>query len=57
MRRFHLTAMALTTAALLFGIGFSASADAKVTRLEIASKQSYGTFRRGEFGFWESRIA
>jgi hypothetical protein len=49
--------MALTTAALLFGIGFSASADAKVTRLEIASKQSYGTFRRGEFGFWEGRIA
>ena len=29
---------------------------AKVTRLEITSKQSYGTFRPGEFVFWEGRI-
>jgi hypothetical protein len=45
MTRVHFTAMALTTSVLSFGIGFSVSADAKVTGLEITSKQSYGTFK------------
>jgi hypothetical protein len=53
----RLTAMALTTSVLMVGIGFSVSADAKVTGLEITSKRSYGTFRPGEFEFWEGRIA
>jgi hypothetical protein len=57
MTRVHLTVVALTTSLLMFGIGFSVSADAKVTRLDITSKQSYGTFKPGEFEFWEGRIA
>ena len=56
MTRVHFTAMALTTSVLSFGIGFSVSAEAKVTGLEITSKQSYGTFKPGEFVFWEGRI-
>jgi hypothetical protein len=57
MTRVRLTAMALTTSVLMVGIGFSVSADAKVTGLEITSKRSYGTFKPGEFEFWEGRIA
>ena len=57
MTRVRLTAIALTTSVLMVGIGFSVSADAKVTGLEITSKRSYGTFRPGEFEFWEGRIA
>ena len=50
-----------TTAALMFtvfacGICCPVAANAKVTKLEITSKQSYGTFRPGEFVFWEGRI-
>ena len=56
MTRAHFIAMALTTAALMIGIGFPVSADANVTRLEITSKQSYGTFKPGEFEHWEGRI-
>ena len=46
------------TAALVFiaCFGFSISTEAKVTRLEISSRQSYGTFRPGEFLFWEGRV-
>jgi hypothetical protein len=40
----------------IVGFSFAVSADAKVTRLEIASKQGYGTFRPGEFVFWEGRV-
>jgi hypothetical protein len=36
--------------------GTSAPASAEVTRLEIDSKQSYGTFRPGEFTWWQGRI-
>jgi hypothetical protein len=56
MTRLRLTEAAITTSLILFGFGFSVSADAKVTRLDITSKQSYGTFRPGEFVFWEGRI-
>jgi hypothetical protein len=52
----RLTAAALATSILISGIGFSSSADAKVTRLDIATKQSYGRFRPGEFVFWEGRV-
>ena len=44
MRRLRLSAAALTISISTFAIGLPVSADAKVTRLEIASKQSYGTF-------------
>jgi Alpha/beta hydrolase domain len=56
MARLRSTTTALTISALMFGIGFPVCAHAKVIRLEIASKQSYGTFRSGEFVFWEGRI-
>ena len=56
MTRARFTAMLLTTASLLIGIGFSVLAEAEVTKLEITKKQSYGTFRPGEFEFWEGRI-
>jgi hypothetical protein len=56
MTRACVTAMVLTTASLLIGIGFPVLAEAEVTKLEITSKQSYGTFRPGEFEFWEGRI-
>jgi Alpha/beta hydrolase domain len=56
MTRVRLTAAALAISVLIFGVGLPVSADAKVTRLEIASKQSYGLFRPGEFVLWEGRV-
>jgi Alpha/beta hydrolase domain len=56
MRRLRLSAAALTISISTIAIGLPVSADAKVTRLEIASKQSYGTFRAGEFVLWEGRV-
>lgn len=50
------TAAALAISAFAFGIGFSGPADAKLTRLEISSKQSYGTFKAGEFVRWDGRV-
>ena len=52
----RLTAAALASSVVLFGIGFSASAEAKITRIEIASRQSYGLFSPGEFVLWEGRV-
>jgi hypothetical protein len=43
-----LLAVATTTATL--------PAAAKVTRLEITSKQPYGTFRAGEYVMWQGRV-
>jgi Alpha/beta hydrolase domain len=57
MTRVRLSAAALAISVLIVGIGFPVCADAKVTRLEIASKQSYGLFRPGEFVLWEGRVA
>jgi len=57
MNRVRLVPAVLMTSVVIFGIGLPVSADARVTRLEIVSKQSYGTFRPGEFVFWEGRIA
>ena len=56
MARLGLAAAALTVSVFAFGIGFSVAANAKVTKLEIASKESYGAFRPGEFVFWQGRI-
>ena len=47
---------ALAISILAFGIGFAGRAEAKITKLEIDSKQSYGTFRSGEFVRWEGRV-
>jgi hypothetical protein len=52
-----MTCARLTAAvALMTVFCFSVSAEAKVTRLEITSRQSYGTFRPGEFVFWEGHV-
>jgi Alpha/beta hydrolase domain len=56
MARLGLTTAALTISVFACGVGFPVAAIAKVTKLEIASKQSYGTFRPGEFELWEGRI-
>ena len=51
-----LTAAVLTVSVLGCGVGLSGSANARVTRLEIESKQSYGVFKPGEFLLWQGRI-
>ena len=56
MLHFRLTTVALTISALAFGVGLPIAAVAKVTRLEIDSKQDYGSFRPGDFVLWEGRI-
>jgi hypothetical protein len=56
MVHLRLTAAVLTITALAFGIGLPTSAVAKVTRLEIDSRQDYGSFRPGDFVLWEGRV-
>ena len=56
MRPVRLSAVALAIPVFAAAIGYPVSASAKLVRLEIASKQSYGTFRPGEFVFWQGRI-
>ncbi len=56
MARPGLTSAALAISVLACGIGFSAPAAAKLTKLEITSQQSYGTFKPGEFVWWQGRI-
>ena len=56
MRSLRFSAAALTISICTLGIDFPVSADAKVTRLEFASKQSYGSFKPGEFVLWEGRV-
>jgi hypothetical protein len=55
MARLNLIATAL--ALLVSGAGFSCPAAAEVTTLEIADRQSYGTFSAGEFMLLEGRVA
>ncbi|RZK97874.1 MAG: hypothetical protein EOO66_01865, partial [Methylobacterium sp.] len=45
----------LHAAALLLALGAGA-AEARVVRLEIASKQPYGTFAAGAYARWEGRV-
>jgi len=54
MRTLGLPVTVLAVCAFVFGV--PVSAQAKLTRLEIASRQSYGNFAPGEFVFWEGRI-
>jgi len=56
MRHVRPFAVALAIAAVALAVGFPVCANARITRLEITSKQSYGTFRPGEFVFWEGRV-
>jgi hypothetical protein len=56
MTRIRLTAAALAISVLVTAIGFSGCAEAKITKLEIDTKQSYGTFRAGEFVRWDGRV-
>jgi hypothetical protein len=56
MARFNLVSAALVISILGCGIGLATSADAKVTKLEFASQQSYGTFRPGEYVWWQGMI-
>jgi len=56
MTSLRLTFAVLTASALISAIGFPVTAEAKLTRLEITSKQSYGSFRPGEFLLWEGRV-
>ena len=44
---------AMLAALLVLGM---APAAAKVTRLEIASKQPYGSFRSGDYVIWQGRV-
>ena len=46
----------LCLAAGLALAGIAPIAEAKVTRLEIASKQPYGSFRAGDYVRWDGRI-
>ncbi|HJZ19616.1 MAG TPA: alpha/beta hydrolase domain-containing protein, partial [Bradyrhizobium sp.] len=46
----------LAIALLACAIGLPSPAAAKLTRLEIATKQSYGAFRSGEFTLLEGRV-
>jgi hypothetical protein len=55
MARLNLVTTALTL--LASGAGFSCPAAAEVTVLEIADRQSYGTFSAGEFVLLEGRVA
>jgi hypothetical protein len=57
MARFGFAPAALAISILGCGIGLATPADAKVTKLEIASQQSYGTFRPGEYLWWQGTIA
>ena len=56
MARLNPITTALTLSLLASAIGFSCPAAAEVTRLEIASRQSYGTFSAGEFMLLEGRV-
>ncbi|MBV8187177.1 MAG: hypothetical protein JO339_08055, partial [Alphaproteobacteria bacterium] len=38
------------------GVAFTKPSSAEVTRLEITSKSSYGTFRPGEYVLWKGRL-
>ena len=49
-------AAALAASALACAVGLAAPAAAKVTKLEITSKDSFGTFKPGEYVWWQGRI-
>src|ERR1700759_4848402 len=54
-RRISLSA-ALAVTALACTFGLAAPAAAKVTKLEITSKDDFGTFKPGEYVWWQGKI-
>jgi hypothetical protein len=56
MPRLGLTSAALLTS-ILAGLGIATPAFAKVTKLEIDSRQSFGTFKPGEYVWWQGKIS
>src|SRR6185437_15207051 len=50
-------AAALVASALACALGLATPAVAKVTKLEITSKDSFGTFKPGEYVWWQGRIS
>ena len=56
MARFGFVSAPLAISILGCGVVFATPADAKVTKLEIASQQSYGTFKPGEYVWWQGTI-
>ncbi|HEY0908864.1 MAG TPA: hypothetical protein VGD75_01375, partial [Bradyrhizobium sp.] len=55
MARFGFASAAFAISIL--GCGLATSANAKVTKLEISSQQSYGTFKPGEYVWWQGKIS
>jgi hypothetical protein len=55
MTRFGFASAAFAISIL--GCGLATSANAKVTKLEISSQQSYGTFEPGEYVWWQGKIS
>jgi hypothetical protein len=53
--------LGLVSAALVIsivgGVGLATPASAKVTKLEITSKDSFGTFKPGEYVWWQGKIS
>jgi hypothetical protein len=47
----------LTICTLACAVGIATPAAAKVTKLEITSKDSFGTFKPGEYVWWQGRIS
>jgi hypothetical protein len=54
MRRVFLFSFFVASLTTVLGWGLAASA--KVIRLEIASKGYYGSFKSGDYVFWEGRV-
>jgi hypothetical protein len=57
MVSFGSTPAALAIPLLACAIGSAMPAAAKVTKLEIGSQQSFGTFRPGEYVWWQGKIS
>jgi hypothetical protein len=57
MTRLDFAPAALVISALACTIGLATPAAAKVTKLEISSQDSFGTFKPGEYVWWQGRIS
>jgi Alpha/beta hydrolase domain len=57
MARPKLISATFVTSVLALGLGVATPASAKVTKLEIDSQQSYGTFKPGEYVWWQGKIS
>jgi hypothetical protein len=57
MARFGFVSTALAISILGYGVGIATPAAAKLTKLDISSQQSYGTFKPGEYVWWQGTIS